>query len=430
MDILSSLKSVVDCIEGNITENISINHIARKCAMSEYELSNLFHSLTGMTIKEYVRKRRLTLAGFDLQNGNDRIIDIAVKYGYDSADSFRRAFAAQHGVVPSMARASGTTLNIYPPLSFEIEVKGANKMNFRIVEFDGMEIYGISTPCYSSENSRYELARDVWSDECRHLPEKICDGYDGIWYAVWTSNSYTIARDKSNCTKEGLTKITVPGGKYAVFTTDKGGYAGCELPKLHEQVFEGWLPDSDYVMTSDFELEVYHLATDRATRRKERYYEIWIPVTEKSKANKNADAVVRSAVITDAKALAKISTSDLGYNCSNELVEHRLSTLDNSREQIFVAELSGEVVGFVHIELYNCIYCEAGTNILGLAVASEYQRKGIGKALMAAAEQWARTQGVAFVRLNSGSKRKEAHKFYRSIGYDNEKSQIRFMKML
>lgn len=430
MDILSSLKLVVDYIESNILDEINISIAARECAMSEYELSNLFHSLTGMTIKEYIRKRRLTLAGLELQSSNDKIIDIAIKYGYDSADSFRRAFTAQHFVSPSKAKAKNTTLNIYPPLSFEIKVKGANKMNFKIVDIEGFEVYGITEACFSSGSSRYELANDMWSKECRHLPERIYDGYDGIWYAVWTSSNYSIARDKSNCTKPDLTKITIPSGKYAVFTTDKGGYAGDELPKLHEQIFESWLPDSDYVMTSDFELEVYHLATDKATRRRERYYEIWIPITEKSKGNHNAQVIIRNAESRDVNDLAKICTDDLGYNCEASLVERGLSMLNSSTEQVFVAEINNRVVGFIHIELYNLIYCEPAANILGLAVASDYQRQGIGKALMAKAEEWAKLNNATFVRLNSAVKRKEAHKFYRSLGYDNEKEQIRFMKMI
>lgn len=430
MDILSSLRLVVDYIENNILNEINIGLIARECAMSEYELSNLFHSLTGMTIKEYIRKRRLTLAGLELQSSNDKIIDIAIKYGYDSADSFRRAFAAQHSVVPSEAKSKNTTLNIYPPLSFEIKVKGANKMNFKIVEVEGFDLWGITEPCFSSDVNRYEIARDMWSDECRHLPERICDGYDGIWYALWTNSSYSIARDKSNCTKPDLKKISVPSGRYAVFTTDKGGYAGDELPKLHEQIFDSWLPNSDYTASSDFELEVYHLATDKATRRKERYYEIWIPVTEKTKDSHNTKAIIRNAKSTDAGKLAQICKKDLGYNCNAEMVQRGLSLLDDTREQIFVAEVNDNVVGFVHIELYNLIYCEKGTNILGLAVSSDYQRQGIGRALMQRAEEWAKENGASFVRLNSGFARKEAHKFYRLLGYDNEKEQIRFMKMI
>lgn len=94
MDILSSLSNAVDYIERNLCDEIDISQIARASALNEYELNNLFHSLTGMTIKEYIRKRRLTLAAFDLQSSEQRIIDVAIKYGYDSADSFRRAFVS------------------------------------------------------------------------------------------------------------------------------------------------------------------------------------------------------------------------------------------------------------------------------------------------------------------------------------------------
>lgn len=281
MDILSSLENAVTYIENNLCEDINISGVAKAAVLNEYELSNLFHSLTGMTIKEYIRKRRLTCAALNLQKGNDKIIDVALKYGYESCDSFRRAFISQHNASPSSVKNRSVALNIYPPLSFEIKVKGNEKMNFKIVEIDGLEVYGITTPCFGNESNRYELARDLWSEDAQHIPEKICDGYDGIWYAVWSNNSYTVARDKSNCSKNNLTKTVIPKGKYAVFTTEKGGYAGDELPKLHSHIFDCWLPDSDYVLTSDFELEVYHLATDRQKRRKERYYEIWIPVKEK-----------------------------------------------------------------------------------------------------------------------------------------------------
>lgn len=281
MDILSSLTNAVEFIENNLNEEIDINTISRNSALSEYELSKLFRSLTGMTIKEYIRKRKLTLAAFDLQIGNQRVIDIAVKYGYDSADSFRRAFIAQHKIAPSRAREKSVPLNIYPPLSFEINVKGVNKMNFKIIDTEDIILYGISTPCNVSDGKRYELARDVWSEDCQHIPERICDGYDGIWYAIWSNDSYTVARKRNDCTKQNLKQTVVPRGKYAVFTTEKGGYAGDELPRIHSEIFESWLPSSNYIMSSDFELEVYHLATDRAKRRRERYYEIWIPITEK-----------------------------------------------------------------------------------------------------------------------------------------------------
>ena len=85
-------------------------------------------------------------------------------------------------------------------------------------------------------------------------------------------------------------------------------------------------------------------------------------------------------------------------------------------------------MGYVHVEKYNILYCESMINILGLAVDEDYQRRGIGRALIQAVERWGREQGINKVRLNSGALRKEAHAFYRAIGFDSEKEQIRFMK--
>lgn len=284
VDILKSLNDAVDCIEKHLMEDVDIAKAAQLAAMSEYDFSNLFHSLTSMTVREYIRKRRLTLAGEELQNGKEKVIDIAVKYGYDSADSFRRAFVLQHNITPSQARDNKTALKIYPPVSFRINIMGAEKMNFKIINEEEITVYGISRDCFSSDENRYELARTMWSDECDNIPKEICDGYDGKWYGIWHSNKYLIGREKIDCrsdTFNSLEKEIIPSEKYAVFTTELGGYAGYELPKLHKLIFEAWLPNSKYVRNGNIEIEVYHLCTDRAERRKKRYYEIWIPVMEK-----------------------------------------------------------------------------------------------------------------------------------------------------
>ena len=100
--------------------------------------------MTGMTLTEYVRRRRLTLAAQDLQHSKTPIIDIAMKYGYDSATAFSRAFAKQHGITPSVYRKDGGSLKVYPPASFHIMIKGAKEMDFRIIELEDTEVYGVS----------------------------------------------------------------------------------------------------------------------------------------------------------------------------------------------------------------------------------------------------------------------------------------------
>lgn len=138
--------------------------------------------------------------------------------------------------------------------------------------------------------------------------------------------------------------------------------------------------------------------------------------------------VIREAVITNAAAICRISSNDLGYKCEEQFVKERLEKLDTTREVVFVAELDGEVAGYVHAEVYSLLYWEPMVNILGLAVSSDFRRKGAGKALMKRVEEWAKERKIKEIRLNSGGTRKEAHEFYRTIGFDDEKVQIRFLK--
>ena len=138
--------------------------------------------------------------------------------------------------------------------------------------------------------------------------------------------------------------------------------------------------------------------------------------------------MIREASVSDYNDICKICTEDLGYDCEPDLVKVRLENLDKSREIVFVIDVDGKAVGYVHAEKYNTLYFESIVNIQGLAVAKRYQKNGYGKALMEAVESWARDNNISLVRLNSGITRTGAHEFYRKLGYDNEKEQIRFMK--
>ena len=138
--------------------------------------------------------------------------------------------------------------------------------------------------------------------------------------------------------------------------------------------------------------------------------------------------IIREATIEDAFAICNISCADLGYDCSCEFVSTRISNLDKGREKVFVAEVNGIVAGYIHAEKYQTLYFEPMINILGLAVSSEFRRRGIGRMLLKRAERWANEVGIHKIRLNSGASRKEAHSFYREMGYSNEKGQIRFIK--
>ena len=148
------------------------------------------------------------------------------------------------------------------------------------------------------------------------------------------------------------------------------------------------------------------------------------------------DFFIREATSNDIPAMCTIFKNDLGYtDCTLEIVQQKFAGLVKGHEAVFVAESEcqeekGRIVGVIHVEKYDVLYYPTMANILGLAVASDFRRKGIGGALLNHAEQWAQENGITLMRLNSGGTRKEAHEFYRAQGYDDEKMQLRFMKTL
>ena len=143
---------------------------------------------------------------------------------------------------------------------------------------------------------------------------------------------------------------------------------------------------------------------------------------------------IRQATISDIPAMNELFRKDLGYaECRLEIVEKQFAGLDNSREAVFVAEAeddSSHIAGVIHVEKYNVLYFPTMANILGIAVSADFRRQGIGSALLKRAEEWARENGASSMRLNSGESRKQAHEFYRALGYTYDKKQLRFIKEL
>lgn len=144
--------------------------------------------------------------------------------------------------------------------------------------------------------------------------------------------------------------------------------------------------------------------------------------------------MIRNIKLEDASEIQKICKLSLGYDVDTRLIELRIRNILNDTAHHIIAvyedENANRVVGFVHAEVYECLYSEVGVNILGLAVHPQFQGKGIGKKLMEYVEAYALDNDFCFVRLNSGSQRTEAHKFYEKIGYTCDKTQKRFIKRL
>ena len=228
-----------------------------------------------MSVSEYIRKRRLTLAAYELFEGQERIIDLAVKYGYSSADSFTRAFAKQHGVLPTEV-SKDTQLKVYPPVSFYVAFKGASELKFRIANINLIKLRGISKGFAGTAADRFEQEHIMWSNQHDDVQNQVCTTVEGVWYGIWNKGTYSIAKKADEIDNISLTDITIPSGKYAVFSSDFGGFAGDVLPKLREHIIDCWLPDSGYKQTDDYEVEVYYLYPK--SQKHKRHYEIWIPI--------------------------------------------------------------------------------------------------------------------------------------------------------
>lgn len=290
MEILKQLNNAIKYLEENLTGEIELKQAARIACVTTDSFQRFFSYIVGMSVSEYIRRRRLTLAAEDLRQDGGRILDIALKYGYENADAFSKAFQKQHGVAPAAFRKNGGPLKIYPPVSFHIAMRGAKEMDFQIKDAGEIELYGLSKPFHTQAySSREALRHAMWDEKSgEEVPSQLCEGrwnqlgnraYDGVWYALWRNGRYFIGREKELVKDAGALECQkVPAGKYAVFASEKGGYAGDEIPKLFELIFESWLPTSGYRRRGEDVIEIYHLWTDKATRKKNRWYEVWVPV--------------------------------------------------------------------------------------------------------------------------------------------------------
>ena len=278
MDMLRKLNDAVCYMEENLCGEMNFNVLAGIACMSEDGFGRLFNYMSGMTIKEYMRCRRLTLAAYDLRDSDMRVIDVAVKYGYNSADAFAKAFIKQHGITPTQARNPHHSLKVYPPASFYIMVKGAKEMDFKVMEVgeEGIMLCGLSKQFTGAAAERFGQEQIMWSVEEDDYTKKIAPERFGTWYGIWDAGRYWIAKAEGEADQAQTEKCKIPAGTYAVFSTEYGGYAGAEIPKLRELIFDSWLPDSGYVQTCDYEVEVYYLSPK--SEKAKRHYEIWIPV--------------------------------------------------------------------------------------------------------------------------------------------------------
>jgi len=259
----------------------------------------MFSFIIGVSLSEYLRRRRLTKAALDLQNG-DKVIDVALRYGYDSPTAFNRAFQTVHGISPSAAQKPDTVLKAYPRIAFQITVKGAEKMDYRIVKKESFRIVGIRTnnpadaeesfkqiPLFWQETQKSGIIPQIASlmnaepmgilgvstcaDGCTCKFENgVCVCEDGTYAECY----YYIAAATDTPVPEGMFEYTVPECTWAIFP---GSGDPLSIQELQKRIFAEWLPTSGYEWANAPDVEVY-LNEDPVNMM----YELRMPVEKKA----------------------------------------------------------------------------------------------------------------------------------------------------
>ena len=291
MEWSERMNSAIAYIEGNLDGDIDFTEAAKKACCSLFHFQRMCMVIIGVTPVEYTRRRRLTLAARDLTSTDAKVIDIALKYGYDSPDSFTRAFRNVHGITPRAARAPGVKLTAFPRISFNIELKGGNDMDYRIIEKPAFDILGRSRQFRTVNGENFIKIPQFWHEFMATAEYKtLCDLTSGkpgvvtggqmlgICFAGegnnWDPFSYGIGIEKP--AKKSPVKfevIPVPAAAWAVFD--------CTLDNLQDitrRIFSEWFPSTGYEHANAPEIEVYLPGDFSNTAMK---CQIWIPVVKK-----------------------------------------------------------------------------------------------------------------------------------------------------
>lgn len=290
MDLLRNMNRALHYIEENLTNDIDFREVARLALCSEYHFKRMFSFLAGITLSEYIRRRRLTLAAFELKDSNIKVIDVAIKYNYSSPDSFTRAFQNLHGITPSEAKKSGSSLKAFPKMTFQLSIKGGNEMNYRIEEKEAFHIVGIKERVpiiFHGVNPKIAAMWESLNDETiRELKElsnvtplgllsASVNFSEGRMEEKGQLDHYIGVATTKDC-PDHLVQLEVPAGTWAVF--EAVGPFPDTLQDVWGRIYSEWFPSSNYEQVEGPEiLWNEHKNVTSPTFKSE----IWIPVLKK-----------------------------------------------------------------------------------------------------------------------------------------------------
>lgn len=295
MSFESDFKSAIEYIEENLSANIDFNLVAKKARCSSYHFQRLFSSLVGIPLSEYIRRRRITLAAMEIRNSDIKIIDIAIKYGYDSHSSFTRAFQVIQGVPPSKARFDGVVLMAYPPLNFQFILKGVDAMRYQIVEKQSYKVFGmdiVKSDGWSVENF-LEYADRVIENGSHDATNKAV-GFPGIAQEMIEKNEWDASKihllqfihfwDEAgnkysmygwefpeSGVDERFTVLEIPCTSWVVVTVGLDGERAA-ISRCYNDLYVNWFPATEYEQAPRCPI---------VERYYKEYAELWMPIIKK-----------------------------------------------------------------------------------------------------------------------------------------------------
>ena len=269
---IEGIQESIDFMEQNMTEALEIEAIAGKAALSPFYYQRIFGALCGMTVGDYIRTRRMTLAAQELSRKDARVIDVAMKYGYDAPDSFARAFQRFHGITPSQAREPGAPLRSFAPLHIKITMEGGTMLDYQIVKKAAFSVVGVKRR-FHSDTSYQEIPKfwDEWMAQGEERPILgtfgLCLDTDGKHFDYWIADLYFPWEE----VPAGCETRVIPAGFWAQFP--------CTLETLQDtntKIWSEWLPAlQGYSLAGEYDVEVYLPPKEG---EKDMRVAIWVPL--------------------------------------------------------------------------------------------------------------------------------------------------------
>lgn len=281
MDWINRLNSAMNYIEENITDVIDLDEVAKIAGCSSYHFQRMFSYMAECPISEYIRKRKMSLAAVELMHGT-KVIDVAIKYGYESPTAFNRAFKSIHNIAPSKMKEDGLVVKAFLPIHFQVSIKGDSEMMYRIIKKEAFKIVGVSAPLEKELEKNFEIVPNMWKKAAMDgtvpalLPfmDTELKGLLGVSSCnKETEWKYYIAVATTKEAPEQFDKLEIPACTWAVFS---GEGKNTTIQELEARIVREWLPTSGYEYADAPDIEVY-LNPDPENA----IFEVWIPVVRK-----------------------------------------------------------------------------------------------------------------------------------------------------